>query len=105
VLTDLATALRAGNDTDITTARDGIARAFDRATTAQTRVGLALTAIETEQQRFQDLKLATTERLSKLEDADMAQAITDMNRAEAAYQAALGATAKSARLSLLDYLG
>jgi len=105
VLTDLATALRAGDDAGITTARDGIARAFDRATTAQTRVGIALKAIETEQLRLQDLKLTATERLSKLQDADMAQAITDMTRAEAAYQAALAATAKSARLSLLDYLG
>lgn len=105
VLDDLIAAVRAGDDAGITTAVAGVARAFDRATTAQTRVGMALQAIETEQRRLQDLKLAATERLSQLEDADMVQAITDMTRADAAYQAALGATARSARLSLIDYLG
>jgi len=105
VLTDLATALRAGTDAGATTALEGVTRAFDRATTAQTRVGIALKAIETEEQRLEEVKLATGERLSRLEDADMAQAITDMTRADAAYQAALGATAKAARVSLFDYLG
>jgi len=105
VFDDLIVALRAGDDAGITTALAGVARAFDRATTAQTRVGVALKAIETEGQRLRDVKLAVGARLSRLEDADMAQAITEMTRAEAAYQAALGATAKSARASLFDYLG
>lgn len=105
VLDDLITAVRAGDNTGITTATAGVVRAFDRATTAQTRVGVALKAIEAEQARLQELKLAGTERLSNLEDADMAEAITDMARADAAYQAALGAVGTATRVSLLDYLG
>ena len=55
--------------------------------------------------RLQDTKLASTERLSRLEDADMAEAIAGMTRADAAYRAALGAVGTAARVSLLDYLG
>jgi flagellin-like hook-associated protein FlgL len=51
------------------------------------------------------LKLATLDRLSTHEDADMAEAITGMSRADAAYQAALAALAKGSRASLMDYLG
>jgi flagellar hook-associated protein 3 FlgL len=105
VLSDLVTAVRAGDDAGATTAVAGVQRAFDRVTTAQSRVGTALKTIESEQARLQDLKLAATERLAGYEDADMAQAITEMTRAEAAYQAALGATAQANRVSLLDYLG
>jgi flagellar hook-associated protein 3 FlgL len=105
VLDDMAAAMRAADDAAISTASTAVARAFDRVTTAQTRVGVALNAIEQEQTRLQDLKLSTLERLSNHEDADMAEAITGMSRADAAYQAALGAIAKGSRASLMDYLG
>jgi flagellin-like hook-associated protein FlgL len=42
--------------------------------------------------------------LSKFEDANMAEAISAMNRAEIGYRAALGAAATIRRVSLLDYL-
>ena len=104
-LEDLAAALRAGDDTAAQTALVALGDAGSRAITAQTRVGVALRTIEGEQARLQDIKLASNERLSKLEDADMAEAISGMTRADAAYRAALGAVGTAARVSLLDYLG
>ena len=104
-LEDLAAALRAGDDSAAQTAFAALGDAFSRAVGAQTRVGVALRTIEGEQVRLQDTKLASTERLSRLEDADMAEAIAGMTRADAAYRAALGAVGTAARVSLLDYLG
>ena len=105
VLEDLATAVRAGDATAMETGVSGIIRAFDRASAAQTRIGVALNAIESEQSRLQEMKLAATQRLSALEDADMVAAISSMRRAEAAYEAALGAVGSANRVSLMDYLG
>ena len=105
VLDDLIAGVRAGDETAISTGKDGLVRAFDRATAAQTRIGAGMLAIQNEQTRLQEMKLAGSERLSDLEDADMAEAITAMTRAQAAYQAALGAAATATRVSLLDYLG
>ena len=105
VLEDLITAVQAGDATAMQTGVTGIIRAFERVSAAQTRVGVALNAIESEQSRLQEMKLAVTTRLSDLEDADMVAAISSMRRAEAAYEAALGAVGSANRVSLMDYLG
>ena len=49
-------------------------------------------------------RTATQDRLSRVEDADMVEAIADMTRGQTAQQAALGAFATLGRLSLMDYL-
>lgn len=105
VLENLIAAIRAGNATGMESGAAGIMRAFDRASAAQTRIGVALNAIESEQSRLQEMKLASTKRLSDFEDADMVAAISSMRRAEAAYEAALGAVGSANRVSLMDYLG
>ena len=87
------------------TALTNLDAAFTRATTAQTRVGVSLSSIEAEQARIQDTKLAVNTRLSSIEDANMAEVISGMTRADAAYRAALGAASTAAKTSLLDYLG
>jgi flagellar hook-associated protein 3 FlgL len=104
-LNNLITAVRAGNSSAMQTALTNLGDAFTRVTTAQTRVGVALNSIEAEQARIQDTKLAGNARLSKIEDANMAEAISGMTRADAAYRAALGAASTAAKTSLLDYLG
>jgi len=43
-------------------------------------------------------------RIAKLEDADLASAITGMTQADAAYRASLSATSRITQLSLMDYL-
>jgi len=79
-------------------------KAFDRAVKAQTQVGTDQKALEDQRLRLSDEKLGAKARLSKLEDADMAEAISSMARAEAGYKAALGATATITRVSLMDFL-
>ena len=53
---------------------------------------------------FQDLNLSDTERLSNIEDADMAEAIMNVSAAQLTYQAALSSSSKVMSLSLVDYL-
>jgi flagellar hook-associated protein 3 FlgL len=104
VIETLRQDILAGNTPGIQAGIDGLKRAFDRATKMQTEVGTDEKTLTDQTARLGDEKLGAKTRLSKLEDADMAEAISSMNRAQAGYQAALGATATITRVSLLDYL-
>lgn len=103
-LDSLAAAARA-NDT--TTLNGGIAlinNAFTRATRAQSLIGNDETTIDDTNQRITDLRLSAKARLSADRDANMAEAITRMTKAQNTYQAALGAVAAASKVSLLDYI-
>jgi flagellar hook-associated protein 3 FlgL len=97
-------AVRAGNDADMQAASDGLKAVFNRATAAQSLVGASMRAIEVQQGRVGALRRASEARIGELEGADMAEAISGMTQAEAAYRAALGAVAATGRVSLMDYL-
>lgn len=103
-LTALAAAVQAGDGTGIQTGIAAIDRAFDRSTLAQTRVGIALRTLDDIRPQLDAVRLAGLTRVSAIEDADMAKAITDLSRAETAQQAALGAFATVSRLTLMDYI-
>jgi flagellar hook-associated protein 3 FlgL len=51
-----------------------------------------------------DLKLTYTDRISTLEDADIAEAVTSLQAKQLAYQAALASSSKVMQMSLVDYL-
>ena len=103
-LDELITAVSAGTTADIESGLSALQRAFERAVAAQTRIGSDLQAIDAQKSRLQELKVASVERLSSLEDLNMAEAITDMTHADAAYRASLGAVSTVSRVSLLDYM-
>ena len=100
----LITAVDAGDNDGIGAGIDALQRAFDRAISAQTRVGTDMQAIDAQKVRLQQMRQSGGERLSKLEDLNMAEAITQMSHADAAYRASLGAVSSVSRVSLLDYL-
>jgi flagellar hook-associated protein 3 FlgL len=103
-LDQLIADVAAGDSDAIGTGLSAIARAFDRATAAQTRIGSDLQLIDAQKLRLQQMKLSGNERLAKLEQVNMAEAITEMQHADAAYQASLGAIGTASRTSLMDYL-
>ncbi len=71
----------------------------------QAQVGAGEKALEDQKGRLTERDASARQaRLSKFEDANMAEAISAMNRAETGYRAALGAAATIRRVSLLDYL-
>jgi flagellar hook-associated protein 3 FlgL len=104
VLQNLITDVQTGDQAAIQAGLDGLRRAFDRATAAQTRVGTDERAVEDDQARLSAMRLASRTRLSAEEDVNMAEAISGLSQADAAHQAALGAAATISRVSLLDYL-
>ena len=103
-LDQLIADVSSGNSVGIDTGLAALRRAFDRATSAQSRVGSEMEMIDTQKLRLQQMKLSGSERLDKLEAVDMAEAITEMQHADAAYRASLGAIGTSSRTSLMDYL-
>lgn len=103
-LNNLITAVRAGDDAGVGTGIDALGRAFTRATAAQSGVGIDEQAISATQAQLQQMNLAASARLSNIEDANLANVIPQMNQAQSAYQAALGAVAAGSKVSLLDYL-
>lgn len=104
VFDDLIAAVRAGDSAAIDVGIAGLSSAFDRVTNAQSRVGNTLSIIEGHKMRLGDMRRAADARRSTLEDANLAESITAMQRADAAHRAALGAVSSASRLSLLDYL-
>lgn len=100
----LAAAVRAGDGTGVASGIAALDAGFDRAVRAQSQVGADQRGITDQQARLADLRLASETRISRDEDADLAAAITEMNKAAIAYRAALGAVGATARESLMDYL-
>jgi flagellar hook-associated protein 3 FlgL len=104
VLETLRADILAGDTPAIEAGIADLKKAFDRAVRAQTQVGTDQKALEDQRLRLSDEKLGAKDRLSKLTEANMAEAISAMARAETGYKAALGATATITRVSLMDYL-
>jgi flagellar hook-associated protein 3 FlgL len=104
IMDSLIAAVNAADSTAINTGIAALQNVFGRVTAAQSRVGAAMQTLDGEKLRLSATKLASSERLSKLEDANMTEAITGMQQADTAYKAALGAAAAAAKVSLMDYL-
>jgi flagellar hook-associated protein 3 FlgL len=97
-------AVRASDDDAMATAMDGLKSAFARASAVQSGIGVSLRTIEEDKLRHAEASRTAKSRISSLEDANMAEAISGMTNAETAYRAALGATSQVNRPSLMDYL-
>lgn len=103
-LDQLAADIRNGDMSGIDTRIDELDAAFNRVTDAQSRVGATLSALPTELERLGQLRRATDTRRADAEEANLAEAISEMTRAKQAYEAAIAATGTTQRLTLLDYL-
>ena len=104
IMDGLIAAVNAADSTAINSGIASLQNVFGRVTAVQSRVGASMQTLDAERLRLSATKLASSERLSKLEDANMAEAITGMQQADTAYKAALGAAAAAAKVSLMDYL-
>lgn len=100
----LVTAIRSGDGAGMQAGMQQLQAAFERATAMQSRVGNDLSDLDEQQLRLDQMKRASETRRSGLEDANLAEAITNMSQAETAHSAALKAVAAANRPSLLDYL-
>jgi flagellar hook-associated protein 3 FlgL len=104
VLDDLIVAARAGDNAGLGAGLDALDEALRRVTTAHSRVGADMGTVDEQKLRLGQMKIAGGQRLAKVEDANMVEAISGMTQAQAAYEAALGAVGSVTRVSLMDYL-
>jgi len=96
--------LKSNNGTGMKAAIDQMDAFRVSVTTARARIGAATNRVETVLAGNRSRQTTIQADLSKAEDVDLTEAITDVNRQQAAYEAALGATAKSIQQSLVDFL-
>lgn len=104
MLTSLAASVAAGDNTAIGQGLDALDRAFDRLSSAQSTVGNSLRVIDDGRGQIDAAHFAALSRASKVEDADLSEAIADLSRSESALRAALQSLATVGRLTLMDYL-
>lgn len=103
-LNTFKSALENNNISGIQEAMTNLDIDFDTIASKISDVGSKMLRMEVKDNILQNLNISSTERLSKIEDADIAQAIMDLSTIEFTYQAALASSAKVLTLSLVDYL-
>jgi len=103
-LVDLKAALQSNDVSGIQDAMEKLDTHFDDISGKISDVGSKMNRMEIKDKIFQDLNFSNTERLSKIEDADIAEAIMNVKAAELTYQAALASSSKVMTLTLIDYL-
>ena len=103
-LDDLKAALQSNDVGGIQDAMDKLDTHFDDISGKISDVGSKMNRMEIKDKIFQDLNFSNTERLSKIEDADIAEAVMNVKAAELTYQAALASSSKVMTLTLVDYL-
>ena len=104
ILSNLKIALEANDIGSIQDAMGYLDDCFEHISAKISDVGSKMTRMEIKGKIFQDLNFVNTDRLSKIEDADIAEAIIDLKSREYTYQAALASSAKVMRVTLVDYL-
>ncbi|MBL7180557.1 MAG: flagellar hook-associated protein FlgL [Desulfobacterales bacterium] len=103
-LSTFKTALEANNISGIGEAMTNLDADFNSITVKISDVGSKMLRMEVKEKILEDSNVSNTERLSKIEDADIVEAIMNLKAIEFAYQATLASSAKVMTLSLADYL-
>lgn len=103
-LFDLKAALETNDLGGIQDAMGNLDGHFDDISAKISDVGSKMNRMEIKDRIYQDLNFSNTERLSKIEDADIAEAIMNVKAAELTYQTALASSSKVMTLTLMDYL-
>jgi flagellar hook-associated protein 3 FlgL len=104
MLDQLAADLLSGNNAGITGALTTLDQNATVVSGAQARIGAATGLVERALMRNSSQQITLRSDLANVEDIDLTEAVTDLSRQQAAYQAALGATSKSIQQSLVDWL-
>lgn len=104
VLTGLSTALQTSDFAGITQSLADLDEHQDNISALRGEGAAKINRLELTASRFQAQKIATGDQLSRIEDVDMAQAITDLTMKESVYRAALATGARVIQPSLVDFL-
>ena len=103
-LTDLATALRNGDNDAISTQMDNLTTATETVSTKRSQMGNINSHLDSASSQKADYKLQMEDLLSRYQDADLVEVLSDVTAEEQAMEAALQIASRVGQLSLLDYL-
>ncbi|MEJ5300771.1 MAG: flagellin [Thermodesulforhabdaceae bacterium] len=103
-LLDLKNAIKSGDTNSISDAMGIVERDQSRVLEALTTVGANLNRLEARGDSLDAIMISQQERISELEETDMAKLATDYQLTATALQAVYQSTARIAGLSLLQYL-
>ena len=103
-MTDLVTALQGNDVSGIQDALTNLEDNSDHIGSKIADLGSKMRRMEMKENILSEIELSNTERMSTLEDADIAEAILVLKAKETAYQAALSASSSVLKLSLVNYM-
>jgi flagellar hook-associated protein 3 FlgL len=103
-LIDLKTSLENNNVSGIREVMGNLDGQMSRINSEISDIGGKTIRMEVKENIIADLKLSYTDRKSQLEDADVSEAIIDLNAKQLAYNAALTSASKVMQLSLVDFM-
>lgn len=103
-LIDLKTSLENDNVSGIRAVMGNLDGQMSRINSEISDIGGKTIRMEVKENIIADLKLSYTDRKSQLEDADVSEAIIDLNAKQLAYNAALTSASKVMQLSLVDFM-
>jgi flagellar hook-associated protein 3 FlgL len=104
VLTTLSTALQTSDFDGITQSLGALDAHQDNISALRGEGAAKINRLELTASRFEAQRIATGDQLSRIEDVDMAKAITDLSMKESVYRAALATGARVMQPSLIDFL-
>ena len=96
-----------GDDLQVAAIQSSLANfdvAFSHISNVVSDFGTRSNRIDSQREIFTSLELVSTGNLSQREDVDLVKVLGDLATKQTAFQAALNATAKAMKLSLMDYL-
>ncbi|NOZ28622.1 MAG: flagellar hook-associated protein 3 [Chloroflexi bacterium] len=103
-LTGLRSALEAQDTDGIRSSIEDIEQALDTTLEALAVIGSRADRVDATESRLREWELDLRQLLSDVEDADMAEAVLNLNVEDQAYRALLAASARLVGPSLVDYL-
>ncbi|MBY0398093.1 MAG: flagellar hook-associated protein FlgL [Thermoleophilia bacterium] len=103
-LTNLSAALEANDSAGIATALGDLSAHQDNISALRGEGAAKVNRLELTASRFEAQEIATGDQLSRIEDADIARAITELKMRETVYRSALAVGARVIQPSLLDFL-
>lgn len=103
-LNSLITALENNDSAGIQGTLTDLDKSSQQFLSARTDIGARMNRLDTATGFIADTKLYLQKVISSKQDVDFIQAVSDMTRQQTAMEAALAATSKISKMSLLDYL-
>lgn len=104
VLKDFEIALKVNDKDELQAAIDNLDLAIGQVVSTRSQVGSRISALNSGQDSLQKANLDNKATASQLEDADIYQVVSDMNKTDSTLRASLETASKVSNMSLLDFL-